>query len=257
MTFAARCPIGRETETSVRMAETVEKMRLFEWLVPCTFFIMVSALLPLKNRYATLLLVMLPVYTAVDMSNHFHYFIFGPRFLYETAPALLILTAAAMLRLPLLVRYWKWSSARHTVLQGWMAALVITITITSWPYTMPALLKNYKNYFHSHPGYYQKMVAQSQKPALIFVEAPLPKSKRDKYLWVAWSNPPRNDADIIFAHDLGDEKNRQLIEYYPDRIPYVEYRGMLYPVNRATYERPPIGNMPSRLPDAEAWRYQP
>lgn len=221
---------------------------LFEWPIPCTLFLMLACLMPVKKRYARLLLATLFLYTFANMGNRFFNMVWGPRYLYELSPIVIIFTAAGIRRLPGLMKLWGIHQPRD-VLKGLAAALVLTAYITGWAYRMPVLMGMYSNYyFDNHPDFYYSMINQAEKPALVFIEIypPLADKKKDnhdkKYTWVTHDNPPRDEQQVIFAMDLGIEKDRKLIDYYPTRKAYIERQGKLYPIDKSTYtsDAPPV-----------------
>ena len=225
---------------------------LFEWFVPCTLFVMIACLLPLKNRYSRLLLTTILLYSLVNVTNRYSTFMFGPRYIYEISPALIILTAVGTGRLALLLESWRLPLPHKNAVQGMIAFMLILIFAAGWIYRVPAEIKKYSNHFYyNNPEFYASLHAQAKNPALVFIER-FPKSeapnKRDpytRYLWVAFSNPPSDNARVIFASDLGEDKNRKLIEYYAKRNPYLERNGRLYPIDKKTFESP---SPPARKP---------
>lgn len=49
----------------------------------------------------------------------------------------------------------------------------------------------------------------------------------DHYQFVSYLYPQDEQGIVIFAEDLGD-RNRLLMDYYPDRVPYFERDEVLY-----------------------------
>lgn len=211
---------------------------LFEWILPSVLFAAAACLSPLKNRYASLLIWMVVSHTAVNMTNHLTFFVFGPRFLYEVTPALLLLTALGLHRLPAYCRLWKWTSLPSPVMRGMTAVIVAALFAGGWVYRLPNELDRYSHhFFFNNTPFYRSLLRQSEKPALIFI-GPFPNKDpvNDlRYMWVAATNPPSDDAPVIFARDL-DEWNGFLIDYYPGRHYYLERDGTLYPIDPATLQ---------------------
>lgn len=214
---------------------TYMNLKLFEWFVPCTLFVLLACLLPLKNRYASLLLAMLFAFTLVNMTNRWAYHVFGPRYIYETCAGLVVLSAGGIRRIALLLRFWKVPFKGTWRIQGISAIAVIALVVTGWAGRMPGEVRYYANHFgNNYPDFYASMLKQSQKPAVIFI-GQLPQipgqrwEKNKKYLWVSFNNPPRDTDPVIFALDRGG-RDIEFMKYYPHRHYYVERDGKLYPI---------------------------
>jgi len=193
---------------------------LFQWGAPCTLFVAVACLRPLQNRYLRLLLAMLAGITVIDMANQFTSSTFGPRYIYETVPALVILSAVGIRRLAA----WIPDSS---VAQGAVALTVLALFVTGWPFHIPRLLNTYSHYFDNDPAFYKSLMQQAVDPALVFIERTEGNDHEKKFRRVAFTQPPRDEAPVIFAIDLGAEKNKKLIAYYSWRLPYRERDGRL------------------------------
>jgi len=214
---------------------------MFEWFVPSTIFVLMACLTPMRNTALRLLAVLLVTYSMVNMYNRFIYHIFGPRFIYELTPAIIVLTAYGMMKFPALARTWRLPMPCGT--SRTQAALLVTLAaifISGWADKMPPVLRMYQNYIHNKPKFVRAVMEETQKPALVFIERPRDRTgarKRpgpNKYLWVAFLNPPTPDAPVIVARDLGDRRNRELMDYYPNHKPYLEYKGRLFPIDPET-----------------------
>jgi len=212
---------------------------MFEWFVPSTIFVVMACLTPMKNTALRLLAALLVTYSMVNMYNRFIYHIFGPRFIYELTPAIIVLTAYGMMKFPALARTWRLPMPSGTAKAR--AALLVTVAaifISGWIDKMPPVARMYQNYVHNKPQFVRNMMQDTKKPALVFIERPRtkPGTRRregpNKYLWVAFLNPPTPDAPVIVARDLGDSRNRRLMAYYPNHTPYLEYRGTFHPIDR-------------------------
>jgi hypothetical protein len=215
-------------------------IQLFEWPVPSTIFVMLLCLLPLKNFYSRLLLAVLASHTIVNFVNQFSSNTFGPRYMYETSGALIILTAGGIRRLPLLLRLSRVARTERLAVKGIVDVSILCLFASSVLFKLPQNIDRYANhYFFNHPDFYVSMIEKSEKPALIFVgrnNMPPPPDKpndpSDKYQWVAYLNPPADDDEVIFACDRGDEHNLRLLDYYPNRHAYISYDNNLVPVDR-------------------------
>lgn len=218
---------------------------LFEWAVPCTLFVALACLRPLRSPYLRLLVVMLFCYSALNLLNPFKNVTFGPRYLYELTPALLILTAMGIRRLPGLMVWAGIPLPERRITQATIAVALAVTFGSYWVSRLPDLSRQYRiNFFDNHPEFYRSLVRQAKTPALIFIA----RRKREeddngRYRWVAHENPPRDDSPIIFALDLGPERDPDLMQMYPGRHAYLERGGKLYPIDPETFR--------SDAPDAE------
>lgn len=211
---------------------------LFQWAVPCTFFILVLFILPVKNRYTRLLIAMLISYTIANMLNQFGNMVFGPRYLYEMLAGVILLSAAGIHRLPVIIRAISHLNVSGNAARGMTAMLIALLMCASLVERFPAVIDHYSNnYMDSHPGFGHMLGLYVKKPALIFIGRPkdggvAAKNDRSvvKHRWVAYTNPPDDLAPVIFAFDRGDEKNKRLMEYYPDRHAYLEIGNELTPI---------------------------
>jgi hypothetical protein len=214
---------------------------MFEWFVPSTIFVLLACLTPMKNTALKLLALLLVVYSIVNMYNRFIYHIFGPRFIYELTPAIIVLTAYGMMKLPALIRCWgiRLPAGKSST----QASLIITVMVifaSGWSDKIPMVMGMYKRYIHNKPQFVETILEGTEKPALVFIERPRNKfgTRRregpNKYLWVAFLNPPTPDAPVIVARDLGDTRNKELMAYYPKHKPYLEYKGRLFEVDPET-----------------------
>ena len=204
--------------------------KLFEWWLPSTFWVMFSAIYYGKNRYVRLLFGVLVSHTIFNMANQFHSGVLGPRYLYELSSALIILSAAGIAALPKLARKLRIEMASENTCAGIITFAMFLVVSVMMNDNLPPLVYGYKtHFFYNHPQFYQDMLAQSKKPALIFVGRG--QDAANVYKSVAFTNPPDTKNEVIFAIDRGDQENHQLLGLYPDRNAYVEYHGTLLPVD--------------------------
>jgi len=210
----------------------------FEWSVPCVLFALLACFTPLNNCYLRLLVGIVISVITLNGLNHQEYFYFGPRYIYEMSSALIILTAVGIRRVPTLLASWYVILPERNVLQGIIALIVSILFAGALASRLPDNLRMYSNHYGiNYADFYFSLLAQSKKPALIFIER-----EKTGYFWtytrVEHANPPTNDAPVIFALDR-DEKNHKLIEYYPNRNLYLERDGILYPIDKTTSKLQP------------------
>jgi len=236
---------------------------LFDWLAPNALLALV-AVCGMSRRYAGLVLGSVLSLTLVNMLNPFSSFTWGPRYVYELAIFLIVLTAAGIVRLPrLLSRVWP-AVSDVRVLQGVSILVVVGLFASGWPFLVTADLARYaRNYQHNNHGFYTSMLRQSTKPALIFVE-------RAHYQHVAMINPADEREPVVFAVDQGRDRNCRLIHYMPTRQAYVERRSRIEPAESCaapppvraglapdsggTPRRASVGPSRSARPELEGWR---
>jgi hypothetical protein len=212
-------------------------IHLFQWSLPCTFFVALLFFFRVKHTRTRLLLCVVISLALGEIINQFRNLIFGPRYIYETAGPLIILTAAGLRRLVALLAALK--LAKRKAALGIVAVPLLICIMASLVFVLPGNVRRYAGpYMDSHKGFYRTMYAQSVKPALIFVGRVNPGDNVPKdhatlhHRRIAFTNPPRDDAEIIFAIDLGDKRNQKLMDYYPDRTVYLEIMGKLKLVRR-------------------------
>ena len=209
---------------------------LFEWSLPCTLFMLIACLFPFENRYLRLLLAVVISMMALNMLNRFEYFHFGPRYIYEMASSILILTAVGIRRIPVMLSGSNVSMSDSKILSGITATAILLLFVGSIVWRLPVNVRMYANhYVNNESDFYFSMMKQSQKPALIFISHGLENGGYywylQKYWGVDFANPPEDSAPVIFAIDSGS-KNRALIDFYPNRIPYLERNGILYVIDK-------------------------
>ena len=198
--------------------------RFFEWRFPASAFLALWCAGGIRSRYTWLLLGVILSHTLVNMGNQFNSATFGPRYLYEITSAFIILSAAGLVQLS----RWLQHAANKDVVNGAIACMIGVLVIIVLATRLPVLLRYYGHFFNNDPAFYHAMLDQSEKPALIFIGRGTDNPKR-KYQAVAFTNPPRDDSDVIFAIDRGNVKNRRLLNAYPQRHSYIERDGTLIP----------------------------
>lgn len=150
---------------------------------------------------------------------------FGPRYYYETLPALALLTARGFSVLASVAKDlsalrsgaspWAYS-LMGTVLGGTLFVVLIAYNIVGY---MPGQVGAYYDY--NYVGNTRLTIVQRAglHNALVFVDHE-PTWEWWRYGSVFSSNSPLLDTDVVYARDRGDEKNRELIALYPGRSYY-------------------------------------
>jgi len=143
-----------------------------------------------------------------------------------------MLTAMGITRIPILLRIIHIRRVPRNVMNGIVALPIVLLCAKMVAYSLPGILNAYTHFFANHPDFYQSMLAQSEKPALIFIGRE--EEAESKYRWVAFTNPPRDSSEVIFAVDRGNAEDIQLAATYPDRHAYVEMQGTIVPLEVLT-----------------------
>lgn len=202
---------------------------VFLWGLPSLTFAAIALWLPVRQPLARLVLWTFACMSVINMAHSFSNLAYGPRYLYETLPAVLMFSAAGIRRLPVLLRLLSGSQLPRRSAEGMTGLLVLAHITFGMAFQLPGIMKMYNtSYAFHHPAYVNHLYAITQKPALIFLGRWDKEPARNKfeamrtYTEVYYHYPPHEDDPIIFAKDHGDVKNQELIDYYPGRYVYIE-----------------------------------
>ena len=118
---------------------------LFEWPMPSLFFLCLF-LAYQKKRFWEWVLV---GWIGALLIGHFFYFFnkldFGPRFVYESLPALILLTSrGASLSVQFITSQWRTLSYAHA--RNIFCLMLIGLFVFAFLFNMPATAKSYQNY---------------------------------------------------------------------------------------------------------------
>ena len=178
---------------------------LFGWSPLITLaFCWIPFLLGKPRKYDWVLLATLLTIVAVYIAYWTTGMMYGPRYYFAALPALLLLTARGLQALK--DRFGPTATA--TV----FAVLVLLGLLLSWPEKW-ASLDSY-NFISSEE--LSLVAGQIEEPALVFV----PVDDWWDYGRFFSGNTPWLDGLIIYARDLGDEKNNCLQQSYPERAAF-------------------------------------
>jgi hypothetical protein len=186
---------------------------LFEWPVPSLIFVFFLFASFTRNKWDYLLLAAFLSLTAAYFFYWYQHWCFGPRFLYESAVALILLTARGIQRLPSLVRnIFSLSVSKRRVHAATAVVIAFCFFIAAIG-NIPPFIEYYGNNFANVNAEVLKAVQEHGiKKAIIFT--------RSYYGSVFTCNSPMLDGEIIYARDLG-EKNRLLMAAYPGYAYYL------------------------------------
>lgn len=182
---------------------------LFQWPIPSLTFVAILLGSGQMRREDKLLLA---CFASLLLAFFFYWaqqLLLGPRYMYEAGFILILLTARGIIFLKNLLGH---DSEGHV----WG---VLAICLVIGLFHVRSLALTYSdNYCYFDPTLLENIQKQGIKNALIFSTF---------YHMVFAGVEPDPDADIIFARDLGEEKNRELIRRYPDRK---LYRSLIYDI---------------------------
>jgi len=185
---------------------------LFEIPIPALLFALLSIVSPSVRIWDLLLLGSA---SSLSFAYFFYWFqdwCFGPRFMFESTAVFVILTARGIIALPDIARE-MFQIKNVQKVKGIIAMLLIFCFCVGFYSNLPALVKTYSNNYWGVNGKVQKAVkSMGIDNAVIFVKS--------YYGSVFAENHPLLDSGIIYVNDLG-EKNKQIMEKYPDRNFYI------------------------------------
>jgi len=180
---------------------------LFQWPIPSLTFM---AILLGSGRLRREDKLLLACFASLFLAFFFfwaQHLVLGPRYMFEAGFILILLTARGIIFLKDLL-------GREAEGHLW-GILVICLVIGL--FHVRSLALNYSdNYYYFNPTLLENIQKRGIKNALIFSTF---------YHMVFAGVEPDPNPDIIFARDLGEEKNRELIRRYPDRT---LYRALIY-----------------------------
>jgi hypothetical protein len=182
---------------------------LFQWPIPSLTFVAIllgSGRLKKEDKlllvcFASLLLAFL-FYWAQQL-------LLGPRYMYEAGFILILLTARGIIFLKDLL-------GRQA--EGHVLGVLAICLVIGFFHVRSLALTYSNNYCYFNPTLLENIREKGVKNALIF---------NTFYHMVFAGVEPDPNADIIFARDRGEEKNRELIQRYPGRK---LYRSLIYDI---------------------------
>lgn len=179
---------------------------LFEWPIPAVLFICIFIAFGKKGFWEWLLVG----WVCTLLIGHFFYFFnqldFGPRFVYECLPALILLTSRGIcLSSQLLTLMWRNLSRTET--RNILCLMLVGLFLFAFLFNMPATVKQYQNY--GNDVTIQKYLDKNDVgQALVFVN-------EGRAYWVHYPfNAPFANPHIYAKHK-GSE-NKKLAEKYPE-----------------------------------------
>ncbi|HEY9870004.1 MAG TPA: glycosyltransferase family 39 protein [Candidatus Obscuribacterales bacterium] len=186
---------------------------LFGWPVPCLIF---AAVATAKRRTDWDLLLICSI-----LSNAFVYFFywfedwcFGPRYMFESTAALVLLTARGIALLPELVQDFV-GPGRRRLTHAYTFLLLVICFAVSFTVYLPAACRLFGNsYWGVDTTLPRKLNQAGLKDALVFV--------RSNYGAFLPQMTPWLDSPIVYAKDRGPVKNKEVVERFPGRKVYIQ-----------------------------------
>lgn len=183
---------------------------LFAWPLPSLLFALVPVALGLKHRWDRFNAALIASIVLAHIFYFFHAHAYGPRFIYECLPALVLLTARGIFLLGPLGRWSGISSPpsdHRRAVAGTVALMLIIALLVSLPITVDGYRRSYRT---------SRLVALARRlrltNALVFSSRPNETFLGNKTDLFAGS--------VVFANDLGS-LNPALSAAYPDRRCYI------------------------------------
>jgi len=186
---------------------------LFEWPVPSLVFVFLLFASMTRSKWDYLLLAAFLSLAAAYFFYWFQEWRFGPRFLYESSAALILLTARGIQRVPVLIREIGGLAVSVRKIRAATLGFIAVCIVVAVAGNVPALIHQYGDDFGSVNAEVLKAVEERGiRKAIVFV--------RSNYGSVFTANPPLLNGDIIYARDLF-EKNYLLMNEFPGYAYYL------------------------------------
>ena len=182
---------------------------LLEIPIPSLLFAVLALASPTANVWD---LLFVGYASSLALAYFFYWFqdwCFGPRFMFESTAAFLLLTARGLIAVPKIMRTLFGVEDENRV-RRYVALLMIFCLLVGLASNLPALVRIYSNsYWGVNGGILKTVKGMGIKNAIVFV--------RSYYGSVFAANSPTLDGDVIYVRDLGEEKNEELMRRFPDR----------------------------------------
>ncbi|MDE0483220.1 MAG: glycosyltransferase family 39 protein [Candidatus Poribacteria bacterium] len=181
---------------------------LFEWPVPSIFFIVLYLAFEKKETWDWMLVGWLSSLFIGQVFYFFNEFVFGPRFVYETLPAVILLTSKGITTsTQLLVDRLKTPSYTHA--RSIICFILTGLFLFAVLFNIPATAKSYQGKYYGEDITIHKYLNKNNvEQALVFVKGE--RTYRVHYPFNAPFAEPH-----IYAKDRKNE-NRKLAEKFPN-----------------------------------------
>ncbi len=180
---------------------------LFEWPIPSLIFVFILFASGKTNRWDRLLFFSFLCLAGGYLFYWFQDWCFGPRFLYEAAGIMILLTARGIHNLPHLTRMVLKRAVSVRRLYGLTTAVLVFCTLYALASNVPALYKVYSsNYWGVNPPLLREVEHQKVGKAIIFT--------RHIFGCLLMANSPFLDNEVLYVVDSGD-RNKEMMALYP------------------------------------------
>ncbi len=198
---------------------------LFEWPAPSLLFVFVLFTTASRNKWDYLLMGTFVAVVAAYFLYWFQDLCFGPRFLYEPAALLIILSARGIERVPMLLReILGYQYSAHRIRVGTFL-LLVSFIVVGFTANIPAHLRHYSDsYWDVNRDVLNGLEAKGITRGLILT--------RTNFGGVLPANPPLLDGDLIFARDFG-LVDSVLVKTFPDYDAYIAVGSDIQPYSSA------------------------
>jgi hypothetical protein len=205
---------------------------LFELPIPSILFILVLFLSRFKTKWDYLFISPL---VSLSIFYYFYFFqsiTFGPRFLYESLPGIMILSAKGIKILPDFIKSFLIKFHDINVIKKKTFFLITIAFLLYLAIGVPYLIRFYSvDYWEVTTDLVKLIDKEKIKNALIFVKFDYDNEDEEiqniygSYHYGPWNsafllNSPLLDTDIIFARDMGQD-NHILKKYYSKKQSYI------------------------------------
>ncbi len=188
---------------------------LMDWTPPVILILFLASLLRRREQTVTQALFRYAYFYPVIA--YFFYFSwggnqYGPRYYYEGFPFLLLALGDAAVQL------WRDGTVQF---RKWMIAIfMVTIGVSAYQFTKHGTY--FEEASRQRKALYKLAEDTLDKPSIVFIRGFLGQrlvmSQDD-----AIRNKPSLNEKVLYARDMGTEKNRALQDYYPEREHYIGY----------------------------------
>ena len=177
---------------------------LFEWPIPSLLFICILFGFGKKRFWEWLLVGWIGTLLIGHFFYYFNRLAFGPRFVYESLPALIILTSQGIVLSIQFLASWKQTSYTHA--RNVFCLVLGCLFLFAFLFNVPATAKSYRSY--GGDIFIQKyLVKTNVERALVFI-------KGDRTHWVHYPFNMPFASPHIYAKDKGFE-NIRLAKKFP------------------------------------------
>ena len=182
---------------------------LFEIPIPSLLFVSLALASPRAKVWDLLLIGYSSSLAAAYFFYWFQDWCFGPRFMFASTAAFVLLAARGITALPHIARD-IFGIADERKVKGYVAIILIFCFCLGFASNLPALLKVYSNSYWGVNGQVLKAVKKMEiKNAVVFVKS--------YYGSVFAANSPLLNSDVIYVRHLGNEKNAEIMKRFEGR----------------------------------------